>query len=181
MELGGIRGSLVDLEWVRKFSDFRGYSQLWVKKQTALKEDDLESIENALEATQQIAGKWKDARKREIDSAFKKIERMLKSIDKDSLKKESASLEEKKQSINWDKPDLESLYRVLYQVDNLRNQLRAELINKVQSEDAISMIEEPELIEDFGEKKGWDFERFIKALEVVLRNGLIEIRVVEGE
>ena len=180
-ELGNIRKLLVDLEWVKEFPDSKDYSQLWVKKQAALKEDDLESIDSVLKATQQTANEWKDARKRQIDSAFVKIERMLKSVDKDNLKKESTSLEEEKQSINWDKPDLESLSEVLSQVDNLRNQLRCELINKLQSEDATLIIEEPEIIEDLGEKKGWDFERFIKALEVILRNGLIEIRAVEGK
>jgi len=47
------------------------------------------------------------------------------------------------------------------------------------NEDAILIIEDPEIIDNMGEKMGWNFERFIKALEVVLRYGLIEIRAVE--
>jgi hypothetical protein len=180
-ELGCIRKLLVDLEWVKKFPDFKDYRQLWTEKQTALKKDDLGRIDNALNITRETANKWKETRKREIESAFLKIERMSKSVHQGDLETEVASLEESKQGVNWGKPDLESLSTVLSQVDNLVNRLRNELINTLQSADDTSIIEEPEIIENLGEKKGWDFERFFGALEVVLRNGLIEIRAIEGE
>ena len=82
-------------------------------------------------------------------------------------------------STDWNRPDLGSLSEVLSHMDRLRKQFREELIIKLQNEDAILMIQEPEIVEDLGKKEGWDFERFIKVLEVILRNGLIEIRAVE--
>jgi len=179
VEVGEIRNFLIALEWIKEFANFKDYNKLWNEKQTAIKRGDLEGIAEALKSTQQRANEWRGARKREIDGTLIRIERMSKSVEKDNLKKQVTSLEEKKRSINWNKPDLGSLSEVLSQMDELRKQLRGELINKLQSEDATSIIEEPEIIEDLGSKKGWDFERFIKALEVILRNGLIEIRAVE--
>lgn len=178
-EIEKIRTFLIDLEWVKEFASFKDYNKLWTKKQTVIRKNDLGSIAQALESIQQRANEWKKARKREIDSALIRIERMSKSVEKDELKKEITSLEEKIQSSDWNRPDLEPLSEVLSQIDRLRKQLREELIIKLQNEDAISIIEEPEIIEDLGKKRGWDFNRFIKALEVILRNGLIEIRAVE--
>lgn len=178
-EIEKIRTSLIDLEWIKEFTDLKDCNKLWTEKQTAIKKNDLESIAEALESARQRASEWRKARKREIDGALLRIERMSKSVEKDELKKGVTSLEEKIRSINWNKPDLELLSEVLSQMDDLGKQLRKELIIKLQNEDAISMIEEPEIIEDLGKKKGWDFEKFIKALEVVLHNGLIEIKAVE--
>jgi bacterioferritin (cytochrome b1) len=178
-ELGIIKRLLVDLEWVEEFPDFQTYEKLWTNKHTALKKNDLESIDKALRTTQLLANDWKEALKKQIDGASAKIRRMSKSVDNDNLKKEVASFEEKKQGINWDKPNLKSLSEVLSQVDSVRERLRRQLINRLKSEDATLIIEEREMIEDLGENKGWDFERFIKALEVVLRNGLIVIRAAE--
>jgi len=178
-EIEKIRTSLIDLEWIKEFTNLKECNKLWTEKQTAIKNQDLESIAKALESTQQRANEWKKARKGEIDSAHTRIERMSKSLEKDELKKEVTSLGGKIRSIDWNKPDLDSLSKVLSQMDRLREQLRKELIIKLRNEDAISMIEEPEIIENLGRKKGWDFKRFIKALEVILRNGLIEIRAVE--
>lgn len=178
-EIEKIRTSLIDLEWIKEFTDLKDCNKLWTEKQTAIKKNDLESIAEALESARQRASEWRKARKREIDGALLRIERMSKSVEKDELKKGVTSLEEKIRSINWNKPDLELLSEVLSQMDGLGKQLRKELIIKLQNEDAISMIEEPEIIEDLGKKKGWDFEKFIKALEVVLHNGLIEIKAVE--
>jgi len=179
IEIEKIRTFLIDLEWLKEFTSFEDYNKLWTEKQTAIKKNDLESIAEALESIQQRANEWKKARKREIDSALIRIERMSKSVEKDELKKGVTSLEEKTRSTDWNKPDLESLSEVLSQIDKLREQLREELIMKLQNKDAISMIEEPEIIEDLGKKKGWDLEKFIRVLEIVLRNGLIEIRAVE--
>lgn len=179
VEVGKIRDLLIVLEWIKEFANLKAYNKLRSEKQTAIKKNDLAGIAEALKSTQQRANEWRGARKREIDGALIRIERMSKSAEKDDLKKEVTSLEGKIGSINWNKPDLELLSEVLSQMDGLRKQLRGELITKLQSEDAISMIEEPEIIEDLGRKKGWDFERFIKALEVILRNGLIEIKAVE--
>lgn len=178
-EIEKIRTSLIDLEWIKEFTDLKDCNKLWTEKQTAIKKNDLESIAEALGSARQRASEWRKARKREIDGALLRIERMSKSVEKDELKKGVTSLEEKIRSINWNKPDLELLSEVLSQMDGLGKQLRKELIIKLQNEDAISMIEEPEIIEDLGKKKGWDFEKFIKALEVVLHNGLIEIKAVE--
>ena len=179
VEVGKIRDLLIVLEWIKEFANLKDYNKLRSEKQTAIKKNDLAGIAEALKSTQQRANEWRGARKREIDGALIRIERMSKSAEKDDLKKEVTSLEGKIGSINWNKPDLELLSEVLSQMDGLRKQLRGELITKLQSEDAISMIEEPEIIEDLGRKKSWDFERFIKALEVILRNGLIEIKAVE--
>lgn len=177
-EIEKIRTSLIELEWIKEFTDLRDCNKLWTEKETAMKKNDLESIAEALESARQKASEWRKARKREIDGALLRIERMSKSVEKDELKKGVTSLEEKIRSINWNKPDLELLSEVLSQMDGLGKQLRKELIIKLQNEDAISMIEEPEIIEDLGKKKGWDFEKFIRALEVVLRSGLIEIRAM---
>lgn len=177
--LGNIRKLMVNLEWVRESADFRNYGVLWVKKQNALKKDDLASIYHVLETTEKMANDWKDARKREIDGTYVKIRRMSRSIDIVDLVKNVSLVEEKKNDINWNKPSLESLSEVLSRMDSLSNELRGELIRKLQSEDAISILEEPDIIKDLGEQKGWDFERFIRALEVVLRNGIIEIKAGE--
>ena len=126
-----------------------------------------------------MANDWKYARKREIDGTYVKIRRMSRSIDIVGLVKNVSLVEEKKNDINWNKPSLESLSEVLSRMDSLSNELRGELIRKLQSEDAISILEEPDIIEDLGEQKGWDFERFIRALEVVLRSGIIEIKAEE--
>lgn len=177
--LENIRKLMVNLEWVREFADFRNYGVLWVKKQNAWKKDDLASICHVLEAAEKTANDWKDARKREIDSTFAKIRRMSRSIDSTSLVEEVSLIEEKRNDINWNRPSLESLSEVLSKMDSLNSGLRGELIKKLKSEDAISILEEPDIIEDLGEQKGWDFGRFIRALEVVLRNGIIEIKAEE--
>lgn len=104
---------------------------------------------------------------------------MSKSVEKENITKSITALEQKKQSIDWNKPNLETLSEIMSEIGELKKQLREELITRLQNEDAISIIEEPEIIEDLDRKKNWEFERFIKALEVVLRNGLIEIRAVE--
>lgn len=179
VEIEKIRTFLIDLEWLKEFTSLKDYNKLWTEKQTAIKKNDLESIAGVLERMQQRANEWKKARKREMDGAFIRIERMLKSVEKDEIEEEVTSLKERIRSIDWNKPDLESLSVVLSQADRLRKQLRDELIARLQSEDAVLMIEEPEIIEDLGKKKGWDLEKFIRVLEIVLRNGLIEIRVVE--
>lgn len=179
VEIGKIRTFLIDLEWVKEFTNPKDYSRLWIEKQTAIKKNDLESIAEALESTRQRANEWKKTHKREIDRAFIRIERMSKSVEKDEIEEEVTSLKERIRSIDWNKPDLESLSEVLSQMGGLRKQLRDELIARLQNEDAVLMIEEPEIIEDLGMMKGWDLEKFIRVLEIVLRNGLIEIRVVE--
>ena len=104
---------------------------------------------------------------------------MAKNVEREDLKKQYVPLRGQARGINWDKPDVESLHKIVSQIDTLRRQLREELTKKLQNEDAISIIEEPEIIEDLGQKNGWDFDRFFKALEVVLRNGIIEVRIVE--
>lgn len=178
-EIEKIRTFLINLEWVKEFTGLKDYNKLWTEKRTATKKNDLESIAKALESTQRRANEWKKSREREIDGALLRIERMSKSVENNELKKEVTSLEEKIQSTDWNRPDLGSLSEVLSHMDRLRKQFREELIIKLQNEDAILMIEEPQIIEDLGKKEGWDFERFIKVLEVILRNGLIEIRAVE--
>jgi|GEM_PF-3490017 len=178
-EIGKIRTFLIELEWVKEFPNFKDFNKLWTKKKTAIEENDLENIAKELEDTIKEANLWKDSRKREIDSAFVRIERMSRSAEKDTLKEEVASLKEESRGINWNKPNLESLSEVLSKMDKLIKKLREELIKKLKNEDAISIIEEPEIIENLGKKKGWDFNRFIQALVIILENGLIEIRAVE--
>jgi len=178
-EIEKIKGILITLEWVKEFTGLEGYNKLWDEKQKAINKPDLEDIAKALETTQQSANAWKDAHKGELDSALTRIERMSKSVEKEDITKSIMALEQKKQTIDWNKPSLETLLEIMSRIGDLKKQLRQELIIRLQNEYAISIIEEPEIIEDLGRKKSWDFERFIKALEVVLRNGLIEIRAAE--
>lgn len=174
-----IKTLLIGLEWVKEFTDFKDYSKIWTDKQTAIKKSDLESVAKALESAQEKAEKWEGTHERELGTALIRTERMSKSVERDEVKTEVSSLREEVCSINWNKPDLQSLFEILNHTGKLQDQLRQELVEKLKNEDAISLIEKPEIIEDLGGKMGWDFERFIKALEVVLRNGLIEIRAAE--
>lgn len=158
---------------------FKNYNELYTGKQAAVKKGDLESIKSALRNTQQEAGLWKGARRNEMESALIRIERMANSVEIENLTTDVAKLRENIRGINWAKPNLRSLYDISSQIDKLRKQLYDELIKKLKNEDSILIIEEPEIIEDLGKKKNWNFERFIAALEVVLRNGLIEIKAAE--
>lgn len=178
-ELGEIRRLLVDMEWLKESSDFDDYKNLWSKKKSAYRENNLESISRELRSLQLLATVWKNARKRQIHGVVAKVRRMSKSLQEDDTTKEITSIETKISSINWNKPDVGLLLEVSSETDKLLKQLRLKLVGKLQNEDAISIIEDPEIIEDTGERMGWDFERFIKALEVVLRYGLIEIKAVE--
>ncbi len=178
-DLGNIRRLLVDLEWVRDFSGFDDYNNLWSKKNAAYRENDLGSICKELNSLLLSANMWKNNVKRHIDSTVAKVRRMSKSLPEGDTKSNITAIEPKINSINWSKPDLELLLEVSNKTGELLKQLRAKLVEKLQNEDAILIIEAPEIIDNMGEKMGWDFERFIKALEVVLRYGLIEIRAVE--
>lgn len=174
-----IKDHLINLEWVGKFTNFVDYNRVWKEKQDAIKKNDLETIYTALGDAIRKANHWKHSKKKEIKNALFRAERMAKNVGKDDLKKKFESLRERSDGINWDKPDVESLHKIVSQIDTLRKRLREELTKKLLNEDAISIIEEPEIIEDLGQKNGWDFDRFFKALEVVLRSGIIEIRMVE--
>lgn len=176
-----IRGLLIDMEWIKQSSVLKDYNNLWNEKTAAIKESDLEGIANALKNVQQKANQWKKARQQEIEADFLRIQRMAKSIEENKLKTETISLGEEIRNINWNKPDLKSVSNILSKMNDLRNRLQEELRKKLQDRDAISIVEEPEIIKDLAKNKGWDFERFIKALEVVLRNGLIEIEPKEGK
>lgn len=178
-EINNIKNLLIKIEWVNELPDFEDYNKLWTTKQAAIKKDDLESLGEALESTESHAYQWKETRRKEMESALIKIERMSKSVKKGNLKNEVIAVDGELRGINWNKPDMKLLFDTLSQMDNLKKQLQEELRKELKNEDAISLIEEPELIEDLGEKKGWDFDRFINALEVVLRNGLVEIRAVK--
>lgn len=178
-KLEEIRNLLIDLEWVKEFINFKGYSKIWAGKQAAGGNSNLESMVVALQNVQDKAGKWKAARERELGSALTRMERMSKSTEKDELRSQAESLRQGSLTIDWNKPDLKLLFETLDRIGKLQRQLRQELVKKLKNEDAITLIEEPEIIEDLGGKMGWDFERFIKALEVVLRSGLIEIKAAE--
>lgn len=174
-----IKDHLINLEWVEEFINFKDYNMVWKEKQNAIKRNDLENISKALEDAVKKANNWKDSKKKEINSALSRAERMAKNVKKEEFKKKFTSLKEQTRVINWDKPDVESLHKIVSQIATLRKQLREELIEKLQNEDAILIIEEPEIIENLGQRRSWDFDRFFKALEVVLRNGIIEVRMVE--
>lgn len=178
-ELSKIRTSMINLEWVKEFPNVKDHNKLWIGKKAALSKNNLESIGKALEHIQQQAESWKEARKIEVEITLARIGRMLKSLGKKDIAATIAGLEEKRQSIDWNRPDLGRLSEILGQIGDIKKQLREELATKLQNEDAILMIEEPDIIEDLGKRKDWDFERFIKALEVALHNGLIEIRAAE--
>ena len=180
-DIKNIKNLLIKIEWVNEFPDFEDYNKLWTTKQAAIKKDDLESIRKALESTESDADKWKKGRREKTESALIKIKRMSKGVKKENLKNEVIAVEGKLRDIYWNKPNVKLLFDILSYMENLKNQLQDELRKELKNEDAISLIEEPELIEDLGEKKGWDFDRFINALEVVLRNGLVEIRAVKEE
>jgi len=174
-----IKDHLIHLEWVREITNFKDYNKVWREKQSAIKKNDLETISKALEGAIQKANKWKDSKEKGINNALFRAERMAKNVEKEDIKKKFTSLRGQAAVINWDRPDVESLHKIVSQIDTLRKQLRKELTKKLQNEDAISIIEEPEIIENLGQKRGWDFDRFFKALEVVLRSGIIEIQMVE--
>ncbi|MGB2841216.1 MAG: hypothetical protein WBC40_01870 [Halobacteriota archaeon] len=177
--IGGIKGYLINLEWVEEFTDFKDYTTVWKTKQNALKENDLRSIHSSLEKTLKKANYWKESKKKGINEALLRTERMANNVEKEDLKNTYILLREQVEVINWNKPDLESLFEIISGIDDLREKLRKELIERLQNEDATSIIEEPEIIEDLGRKQGWDFDRFFKALEVVLRNGIIGIKAME--
>lgn len=174
-----IKYLLIDSEWIKEFPNFEDYNTLWKEKQDAIKKDDLETIRNALGDAIPKANTWKDSKKEGINNVLSRTERMAKNVEKDELKNKFRSLRNQAEVINWEKPDVESIHNIVYQINTLRKQLREELSNKLLNEDAISIIEEPEIIENLGYKSGWDFDRFFKALEVVLRKGIIEIRIVD--
>ena len=176
-----IKTKLINVEWIIEFTDSGGYSEIWKEKQNAIKEKDLESISKALDGVIQKANSWKESKRKEIDNMLSKIERMAKSIEKEELKNEFKELDKQARSIDWDKPDVRILFGIISQTHTLRNKLRKELIQKLQNEDAISIIEEPEIVNNLGKSKGWDFNRFFEALKIVLINGLIEIKIVKEE
>jgi len=179
VEIERIRTFLINLEWLKESTSFKDFNKLWTEKQTAIKKNDLESIAEALESIRQRANQLNQNYKRLIMTDLARIERMSKSSQEDNLKREVISLKEREQGIDWTKPNLSLVSEVASQIAKLREQFQKELRRRLQNEDAILMIEEPEIIQDLGKKKGWDFERFIRALEVILRSGLIEIRAVE--
>jgi hypothetical protein len=176
-----IRNLLMELEWVTEFTDFNDYSVVWQNKRKSVKNKDLETISEALRSTQKNANNWKESKKREINNAFLRCERMGEKVKKESLKKSIFILKGKKEAINWNKPELKSIYEVLTEIKDLREKLKEDLINKLGNEDAISIIEEPKIIEDLGREKGWDFDRFFEALKIVLRSGIIAIKKADEE
>lgn len=179
VEIERIRTFLINLEWLKESTSFKDFNKLWTEKQTAIKKNALESIAEALESIRQRANQLNQNYKRLIMTDLARIERMSKSSQEDNLKREVISLKEREQGIDWTKPNLSLVSEVASQIAKLREQFQKELRRRLQNEDAILMIEEPEIIQDLGKKKGWDFERFIRALEVILRSGLIEISAVE--
>jgi len=181
IEINNIKNLLIEIEWVKEFPDFEDYNKLYTHKQAAITKDDLKSITEALKSTASHACQWKETRRKEMESALIKIKRMSRSVKKENLKNEVITVERELQNIDWNKPDVKLLFNTLFKIDNLEKQLQDELLKELKNKDAILLVEEPELIEDLGEKKGWDFDRFISALEVVLRNGLVKIRGVKEE
>jgi len=169
-----IKKLLTELEWVKEFGNLKDYKKTWVKKHEAMKGKDLRNIKIALEDAKKEAENWKRECRREMHTVISRIERLSNSVKKDVI-----PLKHKVQNINWDKPDVAFLYEVRSGVENSMKQLREELIKLVRDKDAILLIEEPTLIEDLGKGKGWDFERFFKALKIVLENGLVQIKVKE--
>lgn len=178
-DLGNIRRLLVDLEWVIDFRGFDEFKNLWSKKKAAYRAKDLESIHKELNRLLVSANTWKDNIRRRIESAVAKVRRMSRSLPEGDTKSDINAIEARINSINWNRPDLKLLLEISSKTDELLEQLRAKLVEKLRNEDAILIIEDPEIIDNMGEKMGWDFDRFIKALEVVLRYGLIEIRAME--
>ena len=178
-DLGKIRRLLVDLEWVVDFRGFDDFKNLWSKKKAAYRAKDLESIHEELNSLLVSTNTWKGNVKRRIESSVAKVRRMSRSLPEGDIKSDINAIEARINSITWNKPDLKLLLEVSGKTDELLRQLRAKLVEKLRNEDAILIIEDPEIIDNMGEKLGWDFDRFIKALEVVLRYGLIEIRAAE--
>ena len=178
-DLGNIRRLLVDLEWVIDFRGFDEFKNLWSKKKAAYRANDLESIYKELNSLLLSANIWKGNVRRHIESAIAKVRRMSRSLPEGDTKNDITAIETRINSINWNKPDLKLLLEVSSKIDELLKRLRVKLVEKLRNEDAILIIEDPEIIDNMGEKMGWDFDRFIKALEVVLRYGLIEIRAME--
>jgi len=178
-DLGNIRRLLVDLEWVIDFRGFDDFKNLWSKKKAAYRVNNLESIYKELNSLLVSANSWKGNIRRHIESSVAKVRRMSRSLPESDAEKDITTIEARMNSVNWDKPDLESILEGTSKIDDLLERLRVKLVERLRNEDAIRIIEDPETINNMGEKMGWDFDRFIKALEVVLRYGLIEIRAVE--
>lgn len=179
-EIEKTKDHLINSEWMEEFPNFKNYSIIWKEKQEAIKRDDLERITRSLRDVIQKASNWKESKQKEINNSLLRAERMVKGLEKEDLKNEFESLRDGERTIDWKKPNLESLHEIISKIDNLTKRLREELMKKLQNnKDATSIIEEPEIIEDLGRSKGWDFDRFFKALEVVLLGGLIEIQMVE--
>lgn len=173
-----IKKKLIELEWVKEFSNFEEYREIYKEKQDAIKKETLENISKALDQVVEKANKWKSSKKEEIDKIFSRTERMAKNIDKEELKKRLDSLKEVAENISWEKPDVLILYEIISKIKTLRTEMRKELIQKLQNEDAILIIEEPDIVKDLGKEKGWNFDRFLAAFGVLLRNGLIEIEKI---
>lgn len=177
--LGSIRKLLVDLEWVIDFRGFDDFKPLWSRKKAACRANDLARICDQMKSLAGAAGVWKSNVKRRMEDAVAKARRMSRSLSEGDSRNATAAVEQDVNSIDWTKPDLKSLLAISGAIDELLKGLRSKLVEKIQNEDAIFLVEDPEVIADVGDKMGWDLDRFMKALEVVLRYGLVEIRAKE--
>ncbi len=173
-----IKTNLINIEWVIEFTNFKNfedYSEIWKEKQNAMKKGDLEAISKALSGVIRKANSWKESKIKEINNALSKIERMVQSVEKNELKQAFEKLNKQARSIDWDKPDVHIIFEIITQANSLAKKIRDELVEELQNKDAISILEEPEIVKDLGKSKGWDFDRFFEALRIVLMKGLIEI------
>ena len=171
-----------EIKWINSYkkysSPIRAYKKLLENKREAYQEGDLEKILNKLEKIKNQAEQWEEEYKKVIEGEITRVKRMLKFSDNKHLY-EFSEICEQFQSIDWSKLDVKLLFDITFKIDDIKRKLRKELLEKIKNENAIKIIEKHELVEDLGESEGWDINTFIEALGILLRNGLIKIKVVE--
>jgi hypothetical protein len=174
-----VRKLLVNLEWIIKNSNLTNYSELWANKQSAFKAKNLDNIIQILDGLEKKSAGWKTSQKDEIGTILAKLNRMSKSLRQDELSIEIQSIETKIRSIDWNKPDVVLVQTIFENAKIILEKMRAEILGRLKNQDAMSIVENPEIITDMGEALQWPFDRFIKALGLALQEGLIEIEAVE--
>jgi len=180
-KLTNTRNLLVDIEWIVKLQNTDEYEPLWTTKQTALKGKSLEQIEKTLIELRRTANDWKAIQKQKLEGIISKVRRMSDSLELKNFHQQIQQVEAGIGIIDWNKPDVELFSSWLDEAKKILDTMRQELLGKLLSKDATMIVENPEIIADMGRNIDWTFDRFIKALKIVLREGLIEIQAAEGK
>jgi len=180
-QMDTLRELLIKLEWVIESDGSKDYLTIVKAKKQALKRNDLNTIVDSLRNVERKAIVWKNDREKELLRSIATIERMARSLGDNKATSKVEMLATRINEINWNKPIPEAVVDALNETASLKAELRQNLVSRLKNEDAIYIIEEPNIVRDLGAEVGWDFNRFLSALSAVLRNGLIEIAVVENK